>query len=136
MSVKNIVNHILSGAQSGKESALQEAKVQAADIVERAGKEAEAVYQDIFNKGKQKAENNKNQLVVNARLEAKKKMLAAKQDIIGRIFGEIKKQGIAGKVKKEVIYIDKVSQAEQDVDFYLDKIRLEHEAALAEILFK
>ncbi|MFA5090219.1 MAG: V-type ATP synthase subunit E family protein [Candidatus Omnitrophota bacterium] len=136
MSLESILAHILNEADARKEGILKEARLKAQEIIQQAGIEAEGYYRDSLKKENSLLERQRKRLVVNARLKQKKKILEAKQGIIGSIFDKAKPQLARNKIKKEIVSLDKVQEASEGVDFYLAGLRLQYENEIAGILFK
>lgn len=135
MSLESIVNHILVEADSQKELILKEAKQQAESILKQAEQEAERLTQQIINQEKMLAEKERQKILVNARLEQKKNSLSAKQELIDAVFAKLKASLQEDRFKKQRIFKDKVQEAPEDIDFYLNRIRADCETEIAEILF-
>ena len=136
MSLESILEHILNEAEGEKKKILQEALAQADAIILQAKEEAARLYNSIVAKEKSLHEHHKQKLIVNARLELKKNLLAAKQEIIGEVFSKLKSALKAERFKKEQISYEKVKETVEDIDFYLAMLRQEQETEIARILFK
>lgn len=135
MSLDSILDHIIDQAEAQKDKIIQEAKQQADIIMLSAQQEAEKLYREIINKEKSLCEAQKQKLIVNARLESRKKILAMKQALISEAFKELKSEIKKDKFKKQQVLPDKVKDVPEDIDFYLQKIRRDNETEIAKILF-
>ncbi len=135
MSLESIINHILEEASAKEQEIIQQAKKEAGRMIQEARLEADNLYQGIIIKAKADAERQKHQLLVQARLEQKKKLLRTKQESIDSLFQELKSTLGEGKIKKQEVYGDKIKEVAEDIDFYLEKIRHDYESEIAGILF-
>jgi len=135
MSLESILDHIIEQADAQKDKIIQEAKQQADIIMLSAQQEAEKLYREIINKEKSLYEAGKQKLIVNARLESRKKVLAMKQALISEAFKELKSEIKKDRFKKQQVLPDKVKDVPEDIDFYLQKIRRDNETEIAKILF-
>ncbi len=135
MSLESILNNIINEADSRKEKIVQEAGQQADQIIQTAEQESERLYQDFVNTEKNLSLAEKQKLIVNARLESKKKLLSVKQELIKAVFEELRTKIKKDRLKKKQILPDKIQETAEDMDFYLNKIRLEYESEIARILF-
>lgn len=136
MSVESILSHILNKANAQKEKIVQEAKIGAEAILREAKKEAGKIYQEILDREKAVYESQRHKLIVNARLESKKNLLKAKQELIDSVFKELKSELGKIKLKKQQVTQDKVQEVAEDIDFYLSKIRPDYEGEIAKVLFR
>jgi vacuolar-type H+-ATPase subunit E/Vma4 len=136
MSLESILEHILNEAELEKNKIVQEALAQVDAIIRQAKEEAAGFYKSIVAKEKSLHEHHKKKLIVNASLEHKKNLLAAKQELIDEVFSRLKSTLKAERFKKEQVSYDKVKETVEDIDFYLAMLRQEHETEIARILFK
>ena len=136
MSLDSIVEHILNEADSEAKSIIGETAVSAEKIIQDAKKEADGLYQEILDKERSIYENQKQKLIVNMRLESKKNLLRTKQELIGRVFQKIKSEVQKDKFKKCQVRQDGVKEVPEDVDFYLNNVRVKYESELAKVLFE
>ena len=135
MPLESILDHILNNAKAQSDKITQQAKAEADKITQQAKKEAGKLYQDILDKEKDICDNQKQRDIVNARLEGRKELLKAKQEIIYSVFKKLKPIIKGDKFKKQQIYGDGTREGAGDADFYLDMIRLDYESEIAGILF-
>jgi vacuolar-type H+-ATPase subunit E/Vma4 len=135
MSLESILKHILDEAKAEAAQIVQQAKEETAEIIQKAKEEAERLYQEGRDKEKALYEKEKQKSIVQTRLEIKKNLLAAKQELIERVFKELKTALSKTQLKKQRIAPDKVQVVAQDIDFYLAKVRPDYEAEIAKILF-
>lgn len=135
MSLQAILEHILGDAHSGAERITREVEIEAAGIIQAAKKEADKLYREILEKERAAYERHKQQLVVKARLEAKKNLLQTKQELIDSAFQRLK-SGLKGdRFKKQEVSFDKIKEVGEEIGFYLDNLRHDYEIEIAEILF-
>lgn len=135
MALESILNHILQEANKQREEIIQEARLKAQDLIRQAHQEAAELYQNTLDKEKALLTREKQKIIVNARLDSKKNLLMTQQELIDVVFDKLKFSLKSEKFKKQQIYLDKVKEAPEDIDFYLNRLRLEHEAEIARILF-
>lgn len=136
MSLDSILEHILDEANAQRDKIIQETREKSTGIIQGAKTEAQKLYQEILDKERVFCEKEKQRLIVNARLESKKNLLKAKQELIGSAFEKLKSTLAKDKFKKQQVFQDKVQQAVEDIDFYLNKIRPDYEIEIARILFE
>lgn len=136
MSLESILEHIVNESGLQQEKIIQAARHEAARIIQGARAEAEGLYKDIYEQERVVFENQKQKQLVNARLEHKKSLLLAKQELMDRVFKKLKSIFKAERFKKEQVLADRVKEAPEDIDFYLAGFRQEHETEIAGILFK
>lgn len=135
MSLESILNNIINEADSRKEKILREAGQQANLIIQTAKQEAQTLYQGLIDREKNLSLAGKQKLIVNARLESKKKLLSVKQELIKAVFEKLRAKIKKDRLKKKQVLPDKIQDVAEDVDFYLNKIRFEYESEIAKILF-
>jgi V/A-type H+/Na+-transporting ATPase subunit E len=135
MSLELILQHIGSDARAQQENIIQSAKNDAAQVLERSRADAQKAYEEIMNRQKNLAESQKQKGIVTARLEARKDLLAVKQEFINAVFEKLKSQLVKEQVHKTSIFLDREVATPEDVEFYIAKIRSEHESEIARILF-
>ncbi|NLL62031.1 MAG: hypothetical protein GX240_04495 [Candidatus Atribacteria bacterium] len=92
MSIKDIKERILRDALKEKERILRDTKIRIEELKSQDLKENESIRRDIMERYKQEAELKEKKIVTEARLNAKKSLLAEKQDIINNIFSEVIKR--------------------------------------------
>jgi len=135
MSLESILDRILAEAQLKAEDIIRQARQEAEDIIRQARQEAANIYRESIDREKSIFEKRKQKLIVQAHLEGKKKILAAKQELIDEVFKDFKLSLGKNKLKKQQVAYDKVHEVAEDVDFYLGRIRPDYEADIARILF-
>ena len=84
--IEKITGQIDADVQKEIDAALDQARAQAKEIEDRYASQAEAQAEAIRRKGEQDAALRRERLVDVARLEARKTLLAAKQDLVGQAF--------------------------------------------------
>lgn len=135
MSLESILSHISDEASAQKEKIIQEAQKKAQAIIQEAQKEADILYQEILDKEKALYERQKHKLIVQARLRVKNNLLSAKQELIDGVFEKLKPHLKKEQLKRQLVFSDKVKEIAEDIDFYLNKLRLQYETEIAKILF-
>lgn len=84
--IEKITGQIDADVQKEIDAALDQARAQAQEIEARYASQAEAQAESIRRKGEQDAALRQERLVDVAKLEARKALLAAKQDMVGQAF--------------------------------------------------
>lgn len=135
MSLESILNKITHNGNLEGKKIIQEARKEAEGIIQQAKEEADKLYRQILEKEKSLYESQKQKLLVNARLEDKKNLLKAKQELIAEIFERLKSEIPKGKIKEQHILQHKTEEVSEDVDFYLDNLRHDYETEIARVLF-
>lgn len=135
MSLESILKRIINEANTQKELIIQDARNQAAVIIQEARKEAEKNYQVALDKQRAIYARQKKRLVVNARLDYKKELLLAKQELMEGVFKKLKSTLKTEKIKKQQISQDKIEEVSEDMDFYLNQLRQKYETEIARMLF-
>ncbi|MCM8770668.1 MAG: V-type ATP synthase subunit E family protein [Candidatus Omnitrophica bacterium] len=135
MSLEAILAHITQEAEVKKNQIIQEAQKEAEKIIQASRQEAEAVYNTFLQQEKIKQESEKRGLIVKARLENKKRMLQAKQELIDEVFQRLKSGLAKERFKKEQVSFKETKEVAEDLDFYLANLRLTLEPEIARILF-
>jgi V/A-type H+-transporting ATPase subunit E len=136
MSLESILEHITSEAKAQRDKIIREAGLGADKIIQEAKLAAEKVYQELLDKEKNASLAKKQGLIVNARLEQRKNLLKAKQELIEEVFKKLNPIIKSDKFKKQQVLIDKVKEVAQDLDFYLEQLRQDYETEIARILFR
>lgn len=136
MSLDSILGHILDEANAQADKIIREAEEKATGIIQEAKAEAQKLYQEILEKEKALYEKERQCLIVNARLEQRKNLLAAKQELIGAAFERLKQTAKLDKFKRQVVTVEAVKEVPEDVDFYLVQLRQDYETEISAILFK
>lgn len=135
MSLESILEHILSQANCQKDKIIETAKEEADKIIQAAKLEADKLFQESLEKEKRLYLAGQQKRLVEAHLEAKRQILESKQELISHVFEKLKAGLDKNRFKKERIASDKVEEVNEDLDFYLNKIRPDYEAQIAKILF-
>lgn len=136
MSLDSILNHIINNANIEAEKIIKQAHLSKENILKEAKEEADKIYNQRLKKEKAACERIKQGLLVNARLENKKNILATKQELLSQVFEKLKPAFASTKLSKQLIGRDKTSEVAEDIDFYIDKIRTDYETEVARILFE
>ena len=84
--IEKITGQIDADVQKEIDAALDQARAQAREIEDRYASQAQAQAEAIRRKGEQDAALRQERLVDVAKLEARKSLLAAKQDLVGQAF--------------------------------------------------
>lgn len=135
MSLDTIVDRILIEANSQKEGIVRQARQEADGIIRSAREDAQKIYDELCAQEKIRSDNQRRRAIANARLEAKKEILRAKQELIDAAFGRLKSELSKEKFRKTQVFPDKEVDVSEDIDFYLAKIRLDYEGEIIRNLF-
>ena len=92
MSFAEIEKRILAKAEQEAVKTSQETQVEIKKLAKLHAEEMQEVKAQILKEAKAKAEAEKRSILVPARLDARKALLEEKQNIIGKIYAEIKKE--------------------------------------------
>ena len=84
--IEKITGQIDADVQKEIDDALAQARRQAGEIEARYAAQAEAQAEEIRRRGQRDAGLRRERLVDMARLEARKRLLSAKQDMVGQAF--------------------------------------------------
>ena len=84
--VDKITKKISAGSKGEIDAIKKEAKANATEITKEAEKKAEALKAEIVERGKRDAEREKQRIVANAKLQSRKLLLDAKEDVIKEAF--------------------------------------------------
>ncbi len=135
MSLESILEYILAEAGLEADKIIQQANLEADKTIQEAKKEAEIIYREALVKEKTLYEKQKQKLLVEARLESKKDLLQARQELINEALEKLKFEIKKDKLKKYRVLSDKIEEVHEDIDFYLEELRLKYETEIAKILF-
>ncbi|MBM3252226.1 MAG: hypothetical protein FJZ11_05580 [Candidatus Omnitrophica bacterium] len=135
MSLEAILSQIMNDANGQRNIILKQANQQKEEILRQARQDADKIYQEILDREKSAFEAEKQKFIINVRLEARKQLLCAKQELIDLAFERLKSELKKDTFKKKQILQDGIKEVPEDINFYLSKIRPEYESRLAEILF-
>jgi vacuolar-type H+-ATPase subunit E/Vma4 len=135
MSLDPIIAQIRDTSASQAEAILQQARRQETQMLDDGRIAAEKLYGDLLGREKSRLERQKQRQLVNCRLENRKKILQAKEDILNGLFEKVRIRLQQGKIKKQVVSAHGQQEAPEDIVFYLDKLRRDFETRIAAILF-
>ncbi len=106
MGVDKIKSKILEDAKAEANKIISKAEEEKAKILEKAKEEAEKRKAEILKKGEKEAEMTKNRIISEAKLEAKKKLLETKEEIIEMAINKLKEE--LTKLPEQPDYKDKL----------------------------
>lgn len=92
MGLDEVKKEILAKAETQAEQRLEEANEEADSIIEEAEDEAESVREEILDEAREEAEQLKRQKIAAARMEAKNRRLAAKQDVMDEAYSRLEER--------------------------------------------
>ena len=136
MSLESIIQHIEREALAKRDSIIGEAGRERERVLEDARREAGRLYDERMEKERVVIAGHKQRITVNARLDGRKNVLAAKQDIVGSCFEKAGSSLPKNAFMKERITGEGSVEAPEETAFYMEQARSDHETAVAEILFK
>lgn len=84
--ISTLTSKILKDAEDRKESILQAANAEKAEILEKKSKEAKVLEAEMTEKAEREAQTSKERVISGAELKSRNKKLAAKQVIINEVF--------------------------------------------------
>ena len=135
MAFDDILDHIVNESLDEKYRIIKEARAEAAGILTKGEEEARGTYSSIIETEKVRAEAEKRRLMVGARLESKKKVLKAKQDLVELVFKKTASALTKDILKKEQVTQSGISESPADLNSYIEKIKFDYEIEVAKILF-
>ncbi|XRP97368.1 V-type proton ATPase subunit E [Methanocaldococcus sp. 16A] len=106
MGVDKIKSKILEDAKAEANKIIAQAEEEKAKILEKAREEAEKRKAEILKKGEKEAEMTKSRIISEAKLEAKKKLLEAKEEIMDKAIEKLKEELV--KLPEQPEYKDKL----------------------------
>jgi V/A-type H+-transporting ATPase subunit E len=136
MSLDSIVERIWAQAKAQEEKILQQAKEEAAQLIRQAQEDGEKLLRQALEKEQLTCEKKKQAAIVNARLKSRNYLLAAKQELLDRVFVDLGKHLPKSQFKTQLVYVDKVKEVSQDAGYYLENLRNTYEPEIAALLFK
>jgi vacuolar-type H+-ATPase subunit E/Vma4 len=136
MSLDSILSHITKENDIERDKIIKAAQSQAREVVREAHKEAEAIYAQGLAKEKAACESQRQRLLAAVQLESKKKILQAKQELIGEVIAKLKPHLKKEKFKRKEIRFDAVKETAEALSFYLNKLRQDYESEIARMLFE
>ena len=136
MAIESITNTILAEANQEAEKIIRQAQEEAVKLRQQAKQEAAVLREEIIGRERSLAEKEKQRLMVSARLESKKEILKAKQEFIDELFKKVKAQLKQDEFKKEQVFQDRTEEVPENIDFYLQNLRIKYETEIAGIITK
>ncbi|MDD5255201.1 MAG: V-type ATP synthase subunit E family protein [Candidatus Omnitrophica bacterium] len=135
MSLDAIISHIAAEASAQKEALLAQARQEAERIIQEARLEAASLSRDILRQKQGEAEKARQKIIVAARLDARRKTLGVRQEIMEQVLQKLKSEIGSERFRKVLVTQAGEDEAAADVDFYLENMRLEHEGEISRVLF-
>ncbi len=90
--VEKIVKKINEDAEAEASKILQDARAQAEEVKKEAEAEADEIYKEIISRYEREAEQEKQRIVANAKLKARKAVLDAREEVIKAAFAEAERK--------------------------------------------
>jgi len=135
MSLEAIIERILEQARAQAQEISDRAKQEAKELTLKAEQEGQKIYQGLLAQEERLIQAQKHKAIVNARLDCRKDILRAKQDLIAAVFFQLKDSLGKGKFRKERIFADKSEEVAVDAGPYLEKLKFDYQSEIAGILF-
>lgn len=135
MALDSIIDHIQDTSASQAEAIMQQTREQEARLLNNGRIAAEKLYRDLLAIETKRLERQKQQQLVNCRLENRKKILETKEEILDHLFEKVRAHLQKGKLKKQVVSARKQREVPEDIGFYLEKLRRDFETQIAAMLF-
>jgi vacuolar-type H+-ATPase subunit E/Vma4 len=135
MALDSIIAHIEAQAAGQVEAVMRQARQQEAGLLADGKAAAEKSYRDLLDREKSRLEKQKQRRLVSCRLENRKKILQAKEEILTGLFEKVRVQLQKGHIKKLVVAADEERETPEDIGFYLQKLRRDFETRIAAMLF-
>ncbi|MFH1338634.1 MAG: V-type ATP synthase subunit E family protein [Candidatus Omnitrophota bacterium] len=135
MALEDIIKKILEDAQNKAQEILTRAEQEAEQIRKEADVKAERVAQEIIQENTNSGQQEALRITTLARLEARKEILSAKQKILNKIFSDPNISGLV-KAEKTVVLPETEKRETLEPEIYLNTVRPNYEARVAEILFE
>jgi len=136
MALESILNHIAGNANSEAENIVKKARQEAEILISEAREKAEIRVVEFVRGRTEEYEKLKQKMIVNARLEARKDILQAKQDLISRVFEQLKPLLENLKLTQNRITFDTVQPVPAPSVLYEHNLRADFEQEIADILFE
>jgi vacuolar-type H+-ATPase subunit E/Vma4 len=135
MALDSIITHIEAQASGQAESIMQQAREQEVRLLNDGKAAAKKLYRDLLAIETTRLERQKQQQLVNCRLENRKKILEIKEEILDLLFEKMRTHLQKGKIKKQLVSAREQREVPEDIDFYLEKLRRDFETEIAAMLF-
>jgi vacuolar-type H+-ATPase subunit E/Vma4 len=135
MALDSILAHIEAQAAGQVEAVTRQARQQEAGLLAGGRAAAEKSFRDLLEREKNRLEKQKQRRLVSCRLENRKKILQAKEEILASLFEKVRAQLQKRHIKKLVVAADEQRETPEDIGFYLQKLRRDFETRIAAMLF-
>jgi len=135
MAIESIVEHILKQARLQRERIIAEALEKKADSARRSAEEAAILFSGAIQNAERAAAAEKNRIMITGRLEAKKRLLEAKREVLSSVFAELEPVLREKGLMKEQVLSDGSRSVPEESGFYLEKLRQDCESEIAAVLF-
>lgn len=135
MAIESIVDHIIKEAGLQRERILAEAAEKKAVLSGEAEEEAQKLFREEVSRAERAAAAEKNRILINSRLEAKKRLLEEKRRLLSSVFAEINPVLAEKGLMKEQVLHEGTRNVPEESGFYLEKLRQDFESDIAEVLF-
>ncbi|MDD5668555.1 MAG: V-type ATP synthase subunit E [Candidatus Omnitrophica bacterium] len=136
MALESILNHIIGNANSEAENIVKKARQETDILIAEAREKTEIRVVEFVRERTEEYEKLKQKMIVNARLEARKKILQEKQDLISRVFEQLKPELTNLNLMQDRVMFDSVQPVPAPAGLYADNLRADFEQEIADILFE
>jgi len=100
-----------------------------------ADEEAEKLFREEVSKAERAAAAEKDRIIIDSRLEAKKRLLEAKRELLSSVFAGLKPLLEEKKLMKEQVSPEGIKSVPEEIGFYLEELRQDFESEVAAALF-
>lgn len=135
MGIDSILERILNEGKRQQDAIISEAVAQAEKIGVEGQQTAREASRKILGEEVARIAMNRQRRLTAVRLENRKDVLRVKQEIMARLFTELKPALKKKRLKKRQVSIAQVKDVGEDVDFFLARLRQDVETEIAAILF-
>lgn len=135
MSLESIIKHIEAEALAKRDAVIAGARAERDRILKEARLEADRIHAEMVAKEKALLDEEKRRVLVKARLDARRIILASKQAAISSCFEKAKALVPEEAFKKTRVLLDRSEEVRAGADFYIERIKQDLTPSVAEILF-
>ncbi len=118
-----------------RDKILSEAVEKKAALSRAAEEEAERLFLEEVSRAERAAAAEKNRIMINGRLEAKKRLLEAKRELLSSVFAGLEPLLAEKGLMKEQVLPEGTRNVPEESGFYLEELRQDFESEVAAVLF-
>ena len=135
MAIEPIVEHIIRQAGMQRDKIIAEAAEKGEALSRTADEEAEKLFREEVSKAERAAAAEKDRIIIDSRMEAKKRLLEAKRALLSSVFAGLKPLLEEKKLMKEQVSPEGTKSVPEEIGFYLEELRQDFESEVAAVLF-